>query len=141
MEINSIDKNNVTLSLDFSVEQIQKAIEEVYKKKSILYIADKERSSSTVFKMDVYNGINPASISITLRSKDEKTTEMTIIAQNANGGHASDVMLTEVLKDYLKYLQKALNGGFRSSKGGCMGKAAMITVVVLVTAAVMFWVS
>lgn len=134
--IKSIDKNNVTLTIPFSQSQVHEAISDVLVKKPMLYLLDKDHCTASTYRIDAYNGINPATISLSINKMEENTTVITGVAQNAGGGSASDIMLTEVLKDFLHCFQKALNGDYKKKKSGCVSKAAMIAVLIASTAVI-----
>lgn len=132
MNINSINSNNVTFNVDYSIEKVQETLAKLFEKKSMLYIFEKEKSTLTNYKLDVYNGINPASINITLTKVDDQHTVISAIAQNAQGGKSSDQRLVEIIKDFVDIFQKYLEGK-SDKKSGCMGKAAMITIAFAIT--------
>lgn len=136
--INSINKNNITLTVNFSLEQIKQAVTELVAKKPMLYQLEKDHCTENTYRMDVYNGINPATMTLSVHQAEENMTVITAVVQNANGGHASDVLLADVLKDFLIHLQKALKGDYKKKKGGCLGKAAMITTVIIATVSLIF---
>ncbi|MDD4847953.1 MAG: hypothetical protein PHR53_04215 [Bacteroidales bacterium] len=137
MDLSLINSNQITLKVDFSIEQVQTAIAKLLEKKSILYILE-DNSSVNSYKLDVYNGINPATITLSLQKNSETQTVISAIAQNASGGHASDIMLTEVLQDFFKFFNKYLTGHSSAEKSGCMGKAAMITTLLAATISLLF---
>lgn len=138
MDINSINSNNITFNVDYSIEKVQETLAKLFEKKSMLYILEKEKSTLTNYKLDVYNGINPASMSISLTKIDDQHTTISAIAQNAQGGKSSDQMLKEILRDFVKIFPHYLEGKSGKKGSGCMGKAAMITIVFAVTTSLIF---
>jgi hypothetical protein len=138
MTVNTIQKAERQITVDFSLDEVKKAILIVFENRPSKYMKrdDTINEVFNTYHFPISNNLNPAICDITLNVVSEKKTEVNVVVTNTYGAISSNSILSGILHDYLDVLGKALQGGESAvpKSSGCLVVALLlISSIVLVS--------
>lgn len=111
--VNTLQKAEKKLVIDYSIEEAKKAILIVFNTNVGKFTVwnDTINDAFNTYHFGMANNINPAIIDISLSKVEDKKTEINISVTNTYGARSSNSVLEGVLNRYLQLLGGVLQNG------------------------------